>query len=301
MINCNKFHYRLLTMKSKFIFILFFIFSSFSVYAQSLRIEPELLNKELIHYKIIDVRDKKEYLKTHIKSSINFPADLTYEDMSLDGRITNPNKMQEIFKNLGLDINDNIVIYDDGSFFDASRVFWSLEVYNFKNVKILNAGFNEWEEKNFEISNEIPKTNVSNYIATIDNKKLSTKFSTQIATKNPNQVIIDARSYEEYIGKKSAAKRYGHIPKAIHIPAVENLNKKETMTKLKNLDSLKDLYKNIDKKQKVIIYCSIGKIASTNYFALRELGYNVSNYDASWKEWGNDFSLPIINQSETIN
>ena len=154
-------------------------------------------------------------------------------------------------------------------------------------------GFNEWENKNLPTSNKIYVVKKSQYIATINNNRLSTKFTTQIATKNPQQVIIDARDYEAYIGKTSVAKRYGHIPKAVHIPAIHNLSKEEKVTKLKNTQSLKDLYKDISKDKKVVIYCAIGKVAATNYFALRELGYNVSNYDASWKEWGNDFTLPI--------
>ena len=53
-----------------------------------------------------------------------------------------------------------------------------------------------------------------------------------------------------------------------------------------------------DKNKKIISYCDIGKISSSNYFALRQLGYEVANYDASWKEWGNDLELPITNISK---
>jgi thiosulfate/3-mercaptopyruvate sulfurtransferase len=278
------------------VFILFLY--NFALQAEVLRIEIDDLSKNISKYKIIDVRVSNDYKKNHLKGALNFPADLTYENTKIDGRISKPSTIQTHFRNLGLDTDDKIVIYDEGNFFDAARVFWTFEVYGFKNVKLLNGGYNEWEEKNLPISNEIPKIKKSDYIASINNKRLSTKFTTQIATKNPNQVIIDARSYDAYIGKTSVAQRFGHIPKAIHIPAIHNLNKEDRVTKLKNTDSLKDLYKDITKDKKVVIYCAIGKIASTNYFALRELGYNVSNYDASWKEWGNDFNLPIEKKSE---
>lgn len=282
--------------------IIFLLLGAFSLYAQELRIEPETLSNSISSYKIIDVREPKAYQKAHILNSINFPADLTYENKNFDGRITNPNTIQQLLRERNLDVDDNIIVYDDGSFYDAARVFWTLEVYGFKNVKLLNAGFEEWQEKNYAISdkkNEEIKT--GNYIASVNNKRLATKFTTQIATKSPEQVIIDARTYDEYIGEKSVAKRFGHIPKAIHIPAFENLNKEETNPKLKDIESLKDLYKGIDKNKKVVIYCSIGKIAATNYFALRELQYDVSNYDASWKEWGDDDSLPIVNKSAKQN
>ena len=67
---------------------------------------------------------------------------------------------------------------------------------------------------------------------------------------------------------------------------------------LQNIDRLKELYKEVDKTKKIVIYCAIGRISATNYFALRELDYDVANYDASWKEWGNDTTLPITNRSK---
>jgi len=279
-------------------YILLAILIGTSLNAKLLRIEAVELSSNLEIYTIIDTRTEDIYKEGHIKGALNFPINLTYEDSKVSGKITNPIKMQNIIRSLGLKTDSKVIIYDDGTFFDATRLFWSLEVYGFKNVKILNTGYKNWMFNNYQVSEDIPKVISSNYISKIDNKRLATKFSTQIATRNPNQTIIDARTNDAYIGKESVAKRYGHIPKAIHISATHNINYGEKAAKLKTIDNLKKLYKKIDKKQKVIIYCAIGRIASTNYFALRELGYNVSNYDASWKEWGNDFNLPITNLSK---
>lgn len=286
-------------MKSNFYLILVLFLTQCSLYAQDLRISINQLSKNLTAYKIIDVRNSEDFSISHIKNSLNFPVSQSYENKRIDGKIIKPNKMQLHLRKLGLDVDDQIAIYDDGSFFDAARVFWTFEVYGFKNVKLINGGFDALENQKLPISSEILKVKQSKYIPSINNQRLSTKFTTQIATRNPNQIIIDARDYDSYIGKKSLAKRYGHIPKAIHIPAVHNLETKEELSKLKEVNALKDLYKDVNKNKKVVIYCAIGRVASTNYFALRELGYDVSNYDASWKEWGNDFDLPIINKVRT--
>jgi thiosulfate/3-mercaptopyruvate sulfurtransferase len=283
----------------KKVLISMMLFTAVALNALTLRIELDELSNKLAEYTILDVRDKFTFESGHIKGALNFPVNLTYEHKSIDGKITEPNKMQSILRKLGLDVNDKIVIYDDGTFFDASRLFWTLEVYGFKNVRLLNGGYEEWEELELPISRETTLPKSSNYIASIDNKKLATKFTTQIATKNPRQVIIDARDYKAYIGKKSVAKRFGHIPKAIHIPSSHNINSTlEHRVRLKKSDELQKVYKDIAKDKKIVIYCALGRIASTNYFALRELGYDVANYDASWKEWGNDFNLPIINPSK---
>ena len=285
-------------MKNKFVLFLVLFITQVSLNAQELRISINQLAEDISNYKIIDVRNSEDFSISHIKNALNFPVSLSYENKKVDGKILKPNKMQTLASDLGLNIDDQIVIYDDGVFFDAARIFWTFEVYGFKNVKLLNGGLDSWEEKNLPTSSQILKVKKSDYIASINNQRLSTKFTTQIATRNPNQVIIDARSHNSYIGKESLAKRYGHIPKAINIAAVHNLKKEEKTLKLKEVGALKELYKNVNKDKKVVIYCAIGRVAATNYFALRELGYNVSNYDASWREWGNDSNLPIINKSK---
>lgn len=265
-----------------------------SLSAESLRIEADILAKTVSKYTILDTREAKEYQKGHVKGALNFPILLTYANQTKNGKITSPQKIEKLFRELGLDIDTSIVVYDDGIFFDAARLFWTLEVYGFKNIKILNAGFKEWQEKNFPTSSTTPHVNKSNYITTINSNRLATKFTTQIASISPNKIVIDARAVTSYNGEQSTAKRFGHIPNAQNIPATHNINN----NKLQPLSKLKEIYKDVNKNKKIILYCAIGRISSTNYFALRELGYDVANYDASWKEWGNDFSLPVTNLSK---
>jgi thiosulfate/3-mercaptopyruvate sulfurtransferase len=275
----------------KVFFVICIAFLSLS--AETLRIEANVLVKKLSDYIILDTREASDYQKGHIKGALNFPILLTYDNQTKNGKISRPQKIEKVFRELGLDIDKSIVVYDTGIFFDAARLFWTLEVYGFKNVKILNSGFKEWSENSYPTSDVIPKVIKSNYITTINSNRLATKFTTQIATKTPNKIVIDARAYPAYRGEQSTAKRFGHIPSAQNIPATHNIND----NKLQSIDKLKDIYKSVDKNKKIVLYCAIGRISSTNYFALRELGYDVANYDASWKEWGNDFSLPITNPS----
>jgi thiosulfate/3-mercaptopyruvate sulfurtransferase len=186
-----------------------------------------------------------------------------------------------------------VIIYDEGGIVDAARVFWTLEVYGLTQVQILDRGYKYWRSKNFLTSQETPRIKPSQYIATINHKRLASKFATQLATQNKNKVVIDARSVPAYLGKTSVAKRFGHIPSAISVPFEQNITQNSEFAGLKPLNELKSLYADIPVGKRVIIYCKIGRVSSTNYFALRELGYDVANYDASWREWGNDESLPI--------
>ncbi|GAB3477626.1 sulfurtransferase [Marinomonas epiphytica] len=284
-------------MKTQLTLFVCMLFSALS-YAEPLRVEVDELSQDLSAYKIIDVRDPASYQEGHIKGAVNFPATLTFDDQTTSGRITPPNEMQPLIQQSGIDINDAIAIYDDGSFFDAARLFWSLEVYGFRKVKLLNSSYSEWQSLGLPISTKPTIPTPSNYVAAIDNSRLATKFATQIASRSSSQTVIDARTEAAYQGLTSTAQRFGHIPQAQHIPATHNISSKNDVYKLKNLAELEETYQGISKQQKVIIYCAIGRVSSTNYFALRELGYDVANYDASWREWGNDFNLPINNPSE---
>ncbi len=281
-------------------FIRFIVLFSFfcvyhGAYSSSFRISPEELNKTLnsSSFIILDARSFKEYKKGHIPGALNFPISLTYENKQLNGKISAPYTIQSLFRTLGLNVNNSVIVYDNGELADAARLFWVLEVYGLKHVRVLNHGYDQWLRLNYPDNTIIPQVKPSNYIATVNHKHLASKFTTLLATRNTNQIIIDARPKAAYTGKTSTARRFGHIPTAINVPSAHNISYSNGIAGFKQLNELGNLYQNIDKDKKVIIYCAVGRVSATNYLALRELGYDVSNYDASWKEWGNDFKLPI--------
>ena len=253
-------------MKTKFkILLLTLMLSAVSLNAQSLRIQPINLVSNITEYKILDTRSPSLYKEGHIKGALSFPIELTYEYINNNGKLTNPIKMQKILRNLGLTLNSKIIVYDNGDFFDASRLFWSLEVYGFTNVKVLNTTYNKWKSLGYPTSKEKINVTPSNYVAKVNNNRIATKFTTQIATKNPNQIIIDARGEKAYNGNISSAKRFGHIPKALNYPASHNINYTEDHNSLQTINQLKEVYKNVDKTKKVVLYCAIGRISASNY------------------------------------
>lgn len=278
------------------LFTVICIFLNFpNAYAESLRVSPEWLqqnlhNKDMI---IIDSRSENDYDVEHIAGAISLSHELTYQQKQKGGNIVEPDVMQQILQQRGIDNNKKIVVYDGGEMFDASRVFWALEVYGIKDVKVLTPGYQYWLAKNYQVSSDKPTLTPGSYVPSIDHRKIASKFATQLATNSPGKVIVDARSLNAYSGKESTAKRFGHIPSAISIPVSVNLMKVDGVPSLRSQKELADVYANLPKDKKVILYCEVGRVSSTNYLILRELGYDVANYDASWREWGNDFNLPI--------
>ncbi|MDG6774579.1 sulfurtransferase [Thiomicrorhabdus sp. ZW0627] len=274
---------------------LLFCFSLSASAGQQLRLSVEQLHQKLnsTGLVILDSRSPEDYQQDHIPGALNFPEAWSYNDKQTDGRIVQPARIQAVLQSLGINIDTPLVIYDEGKMANAARLFWTLEVYGLTNIKVLDQGYDAWINQNYPVNADVPKTKKSDYIPAINHDRLATKLTTLIATKTPNQVIIDARPSDAYKGLVSSAKRFGHIPSAINIPASHNLTQNNQVNSLKSPEELNKLYTTIPKENKIILYCAIGRISATNYLALRELGYKVANYDASWKEWGNDFTLPI--------
>jgi len=257
-------------------------------------VSPEKLSTQQANVLVVDARSVESYETGHIDGAVSFPVEWTFEEKSVDGTIVNPAKAQAILRKLGIETTTPVVIYDNGTMMDAARLFWMLEVYGIKKVQVLDGGYAAWSSLGLPQSLDQPARQASQYVANIDHHRIATKLTTLAATQNPQQVIVDARSPSDYMGKTSTAKRYGHIPTALSIPATSNVANTETQgATFLPAERLEQVYAQLPKSSRVILYCAIGRVSSSNYLALRSLGYDVANYDASWQQWGNDVSLPI--------
>ena len=264
-------------------------------HADMLRVTPPWLKSHLqeANLVIVDSRSQADYEVDHIPGAINFPESLTYQQKSSGGQIVEADIMQGLLRERGINYDKLIVVYDGGQLIDAARVFWAFEVYGLTNVKVLDSGYDNWTRNNYPVTGDNPVVKASDYVVSIDHRRIASKFTTQLATANPKQVIVDARAAESYQGLKSTASRFGHIPTAINIPVALNIEEHAGMNSLRSIEELKTIYNQLPQNSKVVAYCEIGRVSATVYFALRELGYDVAKYDASWREWGNDLSLPI--------
>jgi len=243
---------------------------------------------------VVDVREPTIYSNGHISGAVSIPVQSTFSSKSDNEIIAPISHIQQLLSESGIDNETNIVLYDDGEYVNAARVFWVLEVYGHKKVSILDGGFPLWQLKSLPTSDTNVKRQPSIYVPTIVPEILSTKFSTRLAISDETKQIIDARSNDEYIGRKSITERFGHIPNSINIPSSLNYKNIDGINIIKTIDELNGIYKDIDSSKKVIAYCNKGKESALTYLILRRLGYRVSAYDGSWLEWSRDPTLPVI-------
>ena len=263
--------------------------------------DPETLSKQLNHPAqiILDVRDAEAYGKGHIPQAVNLAIGKTYNATGRTDRVASIDVIQKLLGNAGIDMLTHVIIYDDGSYKNAGRMFWVLEVFGLKHVRVLNGGIAAWRQQHLPLSTTpyIPEKKI--FIAAIQPDRLATKFTTQLASQTGNRQIIDSRSTDEYNGIESITERKGHIPSARNVPWDRNYTTDvDGVAEIRPIKDLVKIYSFLDTRKPVITYCNKGKQSSFTYLILRELGYNVSHYDGSWYEWSNDVELPIQHQKK---
>jgi thiosulfate/3-mercaptopyruvate sulfurtransferase len=250
--------------------------------------------------KILDFRKNNLYDKGHIAKAINISRD-DIEDASYpySGVMARKSQIEELFSKLGINSDDTVIVYDDSGMCEASRLWWILQNYNFKNIKLLNGGFLSWVDINGETSTEnpvikptsfkLPANSLMNYY--ISKEEL-------IEVQKSNVIIIDTRTLDEYSGKhqKHGASKAGRIPNSIHVDWADNIY----FNGDKRLKPIEEIRKNYDKLNLkntdiIILYCHSGvRSAHTTFVLTQLLGFkNVKNYDGSWVEWSYHNDLPV--------
>lgn len=243
--------------------------------------------------RVLDVRSPQEYEQGHIPGAVNLPVESLFVHDNELRYIAPLAQIQQILKKAGVSNDTRVVVYDTGKFVPATRAFWVLEVYGHKSVTVLDGGFGGWVKAGNAVSMEPVTPKPGSFVPSVTPERLATKLLTRLALNRTDTVIIDARPKPEFQGQKSRASRYGHIPTAVSFPGFEHFNTEGDIRYLKSDQELRALFDYIEPNKKVITYCNNGLLSASVYYVLRRLGYNVSNYDGSWIEWGNDVALPI--------
>jgi thiosulfate/3-mercaptopyruvate sulfurtransferase len=262
----------------------------------ALTVELAWLRANLAHQDVVvvDTREAHEYAAGHIAGAVSIPVMDTFSSGARDDLLASISDIKELLQAAGIRNDDHIVLYDDGSFVDAARVFWVLEVYGHQHLSILNHGYQAWAQRQAPTATGRHSRQRSDYLPSVNPRRLATKRSTRFAVQNDEIVLIDARTEAEYRGRESIASRRGHTPSARNVPAASLISGAEPQ--IRPLAELADLFDDIPKDKQVITYCNKGKHAAMAYFTLRSLGYDVAAYDGSWYEWGNDLNLPVTGE-----
>jgi thiosulfate/3-mercaptopyruvate sulfurtransferase len=250
---------------------------------------------------ILDTREKEKYVAGHIPTSVWVDAGNWSKAVSED---RNPENWTQRFGEIGLDKDEEVVVYDDQRLRGAARIWWILRLWGVRHVRVLNGGWEEYVQSDRPVENGTGTTpKHGDLTATREDRVLATKDLLLAAHRTgrlgkagaENLQIVDTRSTAEYCGSEpSRAKKTGTIPGARHLEWSDVLV--SGTSRLKNPDELKSLFAEakIDVDQPAVTFCQGGGRAAVMAFVLTVMGSpEARNYYASWGEWGNADDTPV--------
>ena len=243
---------------------------------------------------IIDTRAAEDYAQGHIPGATHF--DLF--GLSLVDTTDPPLKafmfmIHHVLELRGVSEAKEVIFYGTHSDMRAARGVWFLEYYGHPNVKMLDGGFQAWQEANGPITCDAIAPKSATFKIAERRDVLATVDDVLHSLNKKDVAILDTRSEGEHLGTLVRAARGGSIPGSIHIEWTDNL---DPTGKFKSNAELKAMYDKagVTADKEVVSYCQGGYRAAHSYIALRLLGFpKVRNYIGSWKEWGDRADLPL--------
>lgn len=191
-------------------------------------------------------------------------------------------------RNLGINRDSAIVVYDDKGIYSSARVWWLFKAFGYHNVAVLDGGFPEWLKAKYETEPmSLYKGKQGDFLANLQPEFMKFFNDVKNASKNKTHTIVDARSSGRFNCIEPEPReglRMGNIPNSVNLPFTDLMENGVLKSKK---DLAKAFYMVANKNEDIIFSCGSGLTACVLALGADISGYkNISVYDGSWTEWG---------------
>lgn len=239
---------------------------------------------------------REKYDRSHVNGAIYWDLEKDMSTMNkTTGRHPMPDKkdLESLFRKSGLELDDTIIVYDDGGSPFAARAWWILQYAGFTKSVIALEGFEVIKELNISVDDK-QVTPTPTQTAPDWNEAIfaDREFVKSVVKGKVEGKLLDARSATRYLGEQEPIDPIaGRIPGALNfdweqlktdgIYHVNDAGKEQLNTVVKTSDA-------------VTVYCGSGVTAAPLYAMLAHHGYTkIRLYVGSYSDWISDETTEI--------
>jgi thiosulfate/3-mercaptopyruvate sulfurtransferase len=180
----------------------------------------------------ISVDDYDGYLEGHIPGAVfaGMIEDLSDPDIPVPDMLVQPEPFEVVMGRLGIRNDTLVVAYDNmGLPLGSARLYWALSYYGHDRVKVLDGGLRQWQMEGLPLSTDVPMVEPVVFSAKPRPEWIADKNDVIAALDDPTTLIIDCLAQEQYAGSDGNdlwGPRPGHIPGAVNVPSIANIDPK---------------------------------------------------------------------------
>lgn len=265
---------------------------------------PGLVIMDASWYLPADQRDcRAEFEESHIPGSVFFDIDaLVDKDSDLPHMLPAPDVFTAAMRELGVNGDDRLVVYDSAGVFSAPRAWWMLRVFGHRHVAVLDGGLPAWCAAGGPLADIADERGIDRRAGDFtagapDPALVRSLQQVRDAIGDGGEQILDARSASRFRGEAPEPRpglRPGHMPGALNLPYAQVLDPDTgTLLPPEHLQQ-RFIEAGLDIRRPVITTCGSGISACLLSLAIaRATGTDAPVYDGSWAEWGREGHIPV--------